>query len=316
MNARGPADRSPRSMLITGGTGLLGIGWACAMRDRIRVHSGTHHRGLRLRGTTPVGLDLESVSALCGVLAHLGKPVIVHTAGLASVDQCDRDPSMARHVNADLAENVAIAAAETGCRLIHISTDHLFAGDRALCGEDEPPQPLNRYAETKREAEVRVLAACPGALVVRTNFFGWGSAQRRSFSDWILDNLRTGQPITLFDDVYYSPILIETLAIAAHQLSDRGISGVINLVGDERVSKHEFGVRLAARFRLDGGLIARGKISSARLFAPRPRDMSLDNRMAREILARPLGGLDQFFNTLAWQESMGLARELNDAVME
>jgi dTDP-4-dehydrorhamnose reductase len=87
-------------------------------------------------------------------------------------------------------------------------------------------------------------------------------------------------------------------------------SGIFNLVGDHRISKHEFGVRLAHAFGLDTGLIRPARLADARGLVPRPLDMSLDNRKASRMLARPLGGVDAHLAQLRAQEEQGLPAEL------
>lgn len=307
------SEIAPR-ILITGGSGLLALGCAAALRDRAQIMLGTHVHRTRLAGAADVPLDLTSSDAILETVRRLAPTDLIHTVGLTSVDQCQRQPELARQVNVDLAANVAEAAREANVRLIHISTDHLFAGDRPFSSEDYPEQPVNVYGKTKLEAERRVLAINPSALVVRTNFFGWGSAIRRSFSDWIIDALRGGREITLFEDAFFTPILIERLAEVAMELSAIGMTGVVNIVGDERVSKLEFGTRLARRLGLDDALIRRGKMAGSFLQAPRPLDMSLSNALARRSLGRSLGGLDGFFDGLARQEASGLSREIHNAV--
>jgi dTDP-4-dehydrorhamnose reductase len=68
------------------------------------------------------------------------------------------------------------------------------------------------------------------SLVVRTNFYGWGTSYRRSFSDLILEHLTKREGIVLFDNVYYTPILIQSLAEAVHELIDIQAKGIINVV--------------------------------------------------------------------------------------
>lgn len=303
-------------VLITGGSGLLALGWACALRSSHEVVLGTHLHRVRLRGTVVEPVDLESEHGFAAALERHRPDVVVHTVGLANVDECECDLERARHVNVELAENVARAVRRAGIRLVHISTDHLFAGDRPLRTETEPPHPLNTYARTKAMSEERVLEANPDALVVRTNFFGWGPRNRRSFSDWILDHLRADRAITLFEDVFFTPILIEALARNAHELLGQGNNGVMNIVGDERISKYEFGRRLAERFSLNIDLLRRGSVAGAKLTAPRPADMSLDNALARKRLGRKLGTVDDFLNVLKQQETSGLMREIHEATME
>ena len=286
------------------------------MRGEHDVWLATHRRGLRLRGARPVALALESAPALARALDEIRPDLIVHAAGLSNVDDCERSPEAARAINAGLAATVAGAAAERGLKLVHISTDHLFAGDRPFVTEDDVPVPKNVYARSKLEGEQWVAARCPQALIVRTNFFGWGHALRKSISDWVLEGLRGGQRLRMFNDVYFTPILATRLARTVHALLAAGASGIVNVCGDERVSKHEFAMRLAAAFGLPAGGIEESRYADAGLAAPRPLDLSLSNARARGILGGPLGGLDEFFTELRGQEAGGLRDELQRAVSE
>lgn len=301
-------------VVITGGSGLLAVNWACAVRDHWDVILGTHLHSVQLAGTTSCKLYLEDPGQLGRQLDQLSPDLIVHTAGLTNVDRCEEDPGLARIANAEIARNMARAATSKGINLIYISTDHLFAGDRSFYREDDLPQPLNEYGHSKLLAEEWVLQACPQALVVRTNFFGWGLAKRQSFSDWIICNLRAGKPLSLFDDVYFTPVLVDALALAAHELAACGTSGIFNLVGDERISKYEFALQLVKHFALPADLICREHVAHANLRARRPRDMSLDNTKARNVLGRTLGSLDEHLLALRVQEEQGRRMELFHSV--
>lgn len=305
-----------RRLLITGGSGLLALNWACAMRENWDVVLGTHRHRVSLRGATVLPLDLGDADRLSRQLAELSPDLVVHAAGLTSVDACEADPALARQVNAELARNVAAAAAGRNIRLVHISTDHLFAGTRSGYREDDAPEPLNEYARSKLLGEEWVRQAHPQALVLRTNFFGWGHAGRLSLSDWILQSLRAGREITLFDDVHFSPLLADALAVAAHRLIARPVDGTFNLGGDERISKYDFGVRLARAFDLPESPIQRGSVGAARLQARRPRDMSLDSGRAKALLGTGTGSLEEHFQALRRQEEAGRREELIHAVTE
>lgn len=286
------------------------------MRDEHDVWLGVHRRRLRLRGVQAVVLPLDSGQSLARALDEIRPDAIVHAAGLSNVDDCERDPAAAHAINAELAGTVAAAAAERGVKLVHISTDHLFAGTGSMYAESDPPQPLNAYAGSKLAGERLVAQRCPQALIVRTNFFGWGHAFRKSISDWAIEGLRAQQRLRAFDDVFFTPILAARLARAVHALVAAGTSGIVHVCGDERVSKHEFAMRLAAAFGLSTAGIERGRYADAGLAAPRPRDMSLSNARARGILGGGLGGLDAFFAELREQEAHGLGSELQQAVTE
>ncbi len=297
-------------VLITGGSGLLALNWAMAIRDRYEVTLGLHSKNIVLGGVNCLSIDLESVEQLSQTMSIIKPDVVIHTAGLTSVERCEAEPDLARHVNTELAENVAKACTRLELPLVHISTDHLFAGVDTLVSENRPVAPINIYGRTKAEAEQRVLNACAQALVIRTNFFGWGTHYRQSFSDIVINGLRAGKELTLFQDVLYTPILAETLALAVHELVECKESGVFNVVGDERVSKYDFGISLAEQFGLDRSLIKPGLIVKRPGLVKRPLDMSLSNQKISRTLNRKLGGVVQHIARLYQQEQIGQAQEL------
>jgi dTDP-4-dehydrorhamnose reductase len=301
------------ALLITGGSGLLALNWALATRERYSVTLGVHRRKLAVPQVETRHLPLDAIDSILGALQDLRPRLVVHTAGLTNVEECERDPEAAHYVNTELAQGVARACGRLGLPLVHISTDHLFAGDIPLVDESQPVSPQNVYARTKAEAELLVLSACPNALVVRTNFYGWGPSYRRSFSDSIIDSLRSGKSVTLFDDVYYTPILIEALVHAVHDLVTASAGGIFHVVGDERISKYDFGLRLANHFQLDARLVRRGSLSDHHGLARRPHDMSLSNRKTCDLLGRRLGGVDEHLARLHQQEQDGLAREIQNS---
>lgn len=298
------------TVLVTGGSGLLALNWTCAIRDRHTVTLGLHDRKISLAGIETRQIDLESVDQLVRLFETLQPKIVIHAAGLTSVERCEAKPDLAYHINVVLAVNVAKACARLGLSLVHISTDHLFSGKAAFVDEAHPPQPENVYGRTKAEAESRVLEAHPVAMVIRTNFYGWGTSYRHSFSDVVIEALRANKELTLFQDVSYTPILVETAAQAVHDLIDLRSSGIFHVVGDERVSKYEFGLQLAQEFNLDASLIKPGYISEHVSLVRRPHDMSLSNQKTCKLLGRKLGGVGEHIARLRQQELNGLAREL------
>jgi dTDP-4-dehydrorhamnose reductase len=301
-------------LVITGGSGLLALNWACAVRNKWDVVLGTHQHSVRLAGTDTSKLNLDNDVQLGYQLDKLSPDLVVHTAGLTSVDRCEADRDLAYHANAVMARSIAEATAKRNILLIHISTDHLFAGDRCFYREQDLLQPLNEYGRSKALAEAWVQSAHPKALIVRTNFFCWGHRQRQSLSDWLIYNLRDGKVLTLFDDVYFTPILADTLALAAHELMEKGASGPFNLGGPDRLSKYEFALQVSTQFGLPVELIQRGQVSHANLLASRPRDMSLDSSKARQMLGRDLGSVPQYLRDLQAQEVEGRRADLYESI--
>lgn len=297
-------------ILITGGSGLLATNWALTARAEHAVVLALHNREISLRNVATVVLELGAANRLQASLTALMPDLVVHTAGATSVEWCESFPEESHHINVNLTTNVAGACSALKIPMVLISTDHLFAGTDALVDEGCPLAPQNVYGRTKAEAEQRTLESHPSALVVRTNFFGWGTGYRQSFSDRIIFQARAGQPLMLFEDVFFTPILIETLVMAVQDLVQTQASGILHIVGDERISKYEFGHAVVKQFGLDPSLIQTSRISDQRDLVRRPRDMSLSNMKACKLLGRGLGSISAQLQTLRAQENSGMAREL------
>lgn len=283
--------RTKSGIFITGGTGLLGLHWAQACKTKWQVTVATHRRVHVPSGITARPVDLADPVALDEALHASNADLVVHTAGLTSVETCEAEPERARHENTFLAEQVALAAARRGARLIHISTDHLFSGDAEFYSENDPVEPVNVYARTKAEAEDLVLKACPEALVLRTNFYGWGPSYRPSFSDWILKRLAAGELIPLFSDVHYTPVLIAPLVKAAFSLVDKSASGIVHATGDDVLTKLAFGRAIARQFGYSDMSIMSSKLSAQKDLVGRPAVMALSNARLRRLLGYGMGTL-------------------------
>lgn len=299
-------------VFFTGGSGLLAINWALTVRNRYNVCIGLFDRDISLTGIEARYVSLDSTKDLTSSLKSINPKIVIHTAGLTNVEICEANPELASHINVELSANVARVCSNLRLPLIHISTDHLFTGSDSLLDEKTPTNPVNVYGRTKAEAETMVLKEYPEALVVRTNFFGWGPSYRKSFSDTIIETIRQEKTIKLFQDVFYTPIHVEILANAAHELINARASGIYNLVGDERLSKYEFGIKLARRFQLDTKYIIPGLLSELPELVKRPYDMSLSNKKTCSVLGRKLGGIEEQIDMLFKQEHFGLSKEIQN----
>jgi dTDP-4-dehydrorhamnose reductase len=269
-----------------------------------------HKRKINIPGTRSVFVDIESIDAIKRALDEFEPNLLIHTAAITNIETCELNPNLAKHVNTKLPSNLAISCQSFSIPMLHFSSDHLFSGEEVLADEETETCPLNVYAKTKVEAEKIVLDLYPQALVIRTNFYGWGTSYRQSFSDFVIHNLRLGNDITLFKDVFYSPILIETLILASLELVEKNAAGIFNLVGDDRISKYDFGLLIAKKFELNSTLINSGLISDAINLVQRPHDMSLSNQKVSKLLNKKIGGISEHLEKLKFQEQNGIAYEL------
>jgi dTDP-4-dehydrorhamnose reductase len=285
------------SVLITGGSGLLGSNWAKRLSKTNLVFIGIHRQAFQEKNCTALSLDLDSKDDLVRQIKKNKITTVINTAAITSVEYCDRYPEHAFKVNTVFANNLAIACQISGAKLIQISTDQLYSGSSSMVSEKAALEPLNVYGRTKAAAEKCVAEVNSDALIIRTNFYGWGTPYRRSFSDWILDEIAVGRSPTLFTDVFYTPIYLGDLITIVGTLVEAGSHGIYNVVGSDRVSKFEFGQALLLKMGFDIGLIEPTTISKRLDLVGRPKDMSLLNeKLFKEIGWQALGlndGLDK-----------------------
>lgn len=226
-------------------------------------------------------LDLRDGAAVARFIADFAPDAIIHTAG------SNRTPDMAA-VIVEGTRHVAEAAARAGARLVHLSTDSVFGGDRAPYDETAAPAPVNDYGRAKAAAEALVLAH-PDAVAVRTSLI-YGLEEIDNGTAWMIEALRAGRPVTLFTNQRRNPVWVETLAAACLQLVDHAYRGVLNVAGRQTVTRAEFALRLLDWW----GVAERDTLTLAEDDGRRwPLDCAMDVGLAGRLLRVPLPGVDE-----------------------
>jgi len=230
-------------------------------------------------------INMSNVVDLIDKVSEIKPDVVINTVALTDVGKCEENPDLAKHINTQTAENIAIVCGRLNIKLIHISTDMLFSGDKPFITEDDDVCPINVYGKTKAEAEDVVLKNCLDSLIIRTNFFGWGTSYRKSFSDFIIYNLKEGKYISLYDNIYYTPIYIAELVKCVHELMIIKEVGIFNVVSSERISKYKFGEIIIEVFKMPS-LVKYDLLDGGDCLVDRPLDMSLSNQKVEKVLFR------------------------------
>lgn len=299
-------------LLIVGGSSLLALNLAPHFTAGFDVYLGCHLRKVSLRGISCISLNFDNSAKFWSSLDSVRPDLIINCIGLTNIEQCERDPSLALFCNSELACWQAEYTNQSGARFVHISTDHLFDGKQSYYSEDAVKRPLNQYAISKSHGEDRVIKVSSEALVLRTNFFAWGTTYRESFSDFIIRSLRAGAPIKLFTDVYFTPVNAVSIAIFIERLTALGKSGVYNVATSDRISKYEFGTILAAKFGLNFSFIVPDRMQNRENLVDRPLDMSLDNQKLSLALDCKKITIENEFDRLFSNEHSDWCREVKD----
>lgn len=220
--------------------------------------------------------DLGEFDAISEVLDEINPDMIINLIALTDVDYCENNPKEAFLTNVKITENIVnwIEQGIKNCHLILVSTDQVYDGygphsETKVCLS-------NYYAFSKYAAE---LAACRiKSTILRTNFFGKSNCDgRSSFSDWIYDNAICKRNISVFNDVYFSPLSLKTLSKMIILVVSNKSVGIFNLGSRNGLSKFEFTYSFLNLLELYNDNIMEVSIDDVSFIKTyRPKDMRLN----------------------------------------
>ena len=271
------------NVIITGGSGLLALNWAFFKKKDTQITLLLHNRKVFVGGVNSIFINLESEIEIHEFLSKKQECVVIHCAALTNVNYCEKNSSAAFETNVFISKRLAKVCYKLGIKFVHISSDHLFSGLNLFSTEQSEISPLNVYGASKAKAEKEVLKNNPESLIIRTNFFGWGTSYRTSFSDFLIIALREKKKIALFTDIFYTPIYAKNLIEFVHMLINSNYKGIFNIVGSERVSKYEFGKMIFNNFSGNMNLITKVRYEEEVNSIQRPSDMSLSNKVYKNF---------------------------------
>jgi dTDP-4-dehydrorhamnose reductase len=246
-----------------------------------------------------VRVDLADGQALLDTLTLVRPQAVIHMAAISQPNLCERDGGGTAAINVDATATIARWCAHYQCPLVFTSTDLVFDGTRPPYKETDPPRPLNAYARQKVAAEAALRKHHPGAVICRLPLmFGFGGAAAQGFAHEMVIAIATRKPIQLFTDEYRTPV---STACAAKALLTtlKWPGGIYHLGGPERISRFDFGRRIAARLNLGEDHLQPLVQAQLPMAARRPADVSLDSRKARSLGFRPEsldGAIDRMLN--------------------
>ncbi len=255
-------------IVITGRTGTLGQALARACGSRGLSHVLTGRDELALADATSIDRALD----------RLRPTAVINTAGLVDIDRAERDPNLAMAVNADGPARLAAACAARGIAFVTISSDQVFAGTHdGEHFEDDAVSPCNVYGRSKAEAERRVLAALPTALVVRTAAF-FGPHDTHNFAVHAIDALRRGERFRAASDSIVSPTYVPDLVDTLLDLLIDGETGLWHLATPGRTSWADFARALAVATGCDPDRVEAVPSADLGWTAPRPASVALGSK--------------------------------------
>ena len=300
-----------KKLLITGASGHLGLNLALyAQRQGYEV-IGWANRQLLTKAPFAVDqFDLTDIKHLREKLEATAPDLVVHSAALANLEGCDKNPELAYQLNAEVPGLLAWHLKRMGVPLLHISTDAVFDGTKGDYSETDMPNPINTYAHSKLMGEDNVISEYKEAIIGRVVFFGWTLSGRRSLAEYFYNRLKAEETANGFTDMTFTPLYVEHLASLLLEALEKDLQGTYHFFGNQAVSKYTFGVSLAREFGFDESLVSPISVMDSELTTQRSLNLSMRNDKLRLALGHELPGIFEGLKALHLAEDMGLREHI------
>ncbi|MBA4543767.1 dTDP-4-dehydrorhamnose reductase [Thermoactinomyces daqus] len=279
--------------VVTGAGGQLGQEVIRCLENDSRIH---------VAGFTRQEWDVTEPDQTERLLNREMPDVIIHCAAYTRVDESEIHPDVAYAINGEATRNLAAECGRRGIRLIYISTDYVFDGNREEgYTESDLPNPLNHYGKSKRLGEKWTMEYCPDHLILRTSWlYGIGGA---NFPLAIIQKAEAKQSLAVVCDQVGSPTYAGHLAERIKQFLFSSARGIFHVANRGQCSWFDFAVEIC---RLGGYDVKIEPISSEQLArkAIRPACSVLRSEKMEKWGMLPMPhwkeGLAQFFEE--WRE--------------
>ena len=256
---------------------VIGVGFLGQKMLNVFKAHGFEVYGADTSNDENVKIDITSPESVLGVFDSLRPEVVVLTAGMTNVDGCEENPEACLKVNVQGTEHVVEACKKYNTKMVFISTDFVFDGEKGDYREEDDKNPLGVYARSKWEGE-KIVRQLPGHVILRTStLYGFnGRDDKMNFVKWAVSQLKSGQKVKIVSDQKTNPTLIDDLAEASARLVELDEEGAFHCVGSEALSRYDFVKKIIEVFGLDASLLEETDSQTFVQKAKRPADSSLN----------------------------------------
>ena len=271
-----------QKILITGSNGLLGQKLVELIAQKpnyqlIATSRGENRLNLPNLNYEYHSLDITKKEDVETVLSKFLPDIIIHTAAMTNVDECETNKEGCWAQNVVATEDIANFCAKKGVFLLHLSTDFIFDGKSGPYNESDTPNPISYYGESKLAAEKALEDTFKD---INTNLYAiartvlvYGIAQDMSRSNiilWVKKSLEDRKNIKVVDDQWRTPTLAEDLAEGCFLIVSKKKAGIFNIAGKNLLTPYHMAMATADFFDLPTSYITRADSSTFSQPAKRP----------------------------------------------
>ena len=222
--------------------------------------------------------NISDAGIVMQVFSEFKPDVVIHSAAMTNVDECELNPEQCHLQNVIATQNVIHACEMVGAHLIHLSTDFIFDGTSGPYSEMDKPNPISIYGQSKLDAETWVQKAqCPWSIVRTVLVYGIAPGLSRSnIILWVKASLEQGKEIQVVDDQFRTPTLAEDLATGCILIAEKKAEGIFNISGEDFLTPYEMAIQTADFFSLNKAIIKQATAATFTQPAKRPPRTGFD----------------------------------------
>ncbi|RKL63210.1 dTDP-4-dehydrorhamnose reductase [Thermoanaerobacteraceae bacterium SP2] len=219
-------------VLVTGASGLLGEAICNAVQK--------NHEVKALKGRADG--DITDAGDIIGKIDDFNPDAVIHAAAIKDPDTAEKDPRMSYLVNCIGVRNVALAAQKIGAKMLYISTESVFDGEkRAPYYEYEKPNPVNVYGQTKLMGEQITMSLIKNYFIVRLPLlFGYTGKPQDNIILKNVGKIKNGEKVVAGADQYSQPTYVDMVADVIAKLIDTEYYGIYHVSNSGSASRYEF----------------------------------------------------------------------------
>lgn len=264
-------------IIIIGSNGLLGQKAAIELAKTYEI-AGADLQPESIHSRIPYfSLDITNIKMIERAVHNFEPAIIFNASAYTAVDRAEIEKEKCYAVNVTGVKNLASVCFQERLKLVHISTDYVFDGEKGNYDEADSPNPINFYGQSKLDGEKAVLDSGCDYLIGRTAvLFGYGRNIQINFVLWVKGELEKGNSIRVVDDQIGNPTIADFLAYSCRELLERDAKGLFHVAGDKPISRYDLACAVANHFEFEASLITRIKTSEFKQLAKRPLNVGLN----------------------------------------
>lgn len=261
-------------------------------------------------------LDIVSWDMVIEGLHAISPDIVLNCAGFTDVDACEKEDFLVRKVNVEGPRNLAQGSARYDCRMIHISSDYVFNGQKSVPQpyfEDDVSDPLSAYGRSKMESEIAVRENAPDYIIVRTSWL-YGR-HCKNFVTTLLASIFTKKKkaVKVVNDQFGSPTWTHQLALQIKAFLDSDARGTYHVTSEGYCSRFEFAQRILDKLEIKAD-IEPCRLRDFKFPAKRPANCILENRRAKKQGLNIMGNWDSDLDSFLEKYGDELIKEAKEGI--